>query len=134
MNLLNKLTIKNLKLNKKRTVVTIIGIMLSVAFIKNKEGKYLIQKSSKTQEVLLKKALKLLKDGGELVYSTCSILKEENEQILEKVLKEKNAKILPIEFEGMETLPKLPVNVPGTLCIKPDEYYEGFYVAKLRKK
>ena len=33
MNLLNKLTIKNLILNKKRTVVTIIGIMLSVALI-----------------------------------------------------------------------------------------------------
>ncbi len=31
MKLLNKLTIKNLKLNKKRTIVTIIGIMLSVA-------------------------------------------------------------------------------------------------------
>lgn len=33
MDLLNKLTIKNLKLNKKRTTVTIIGIMLSVALI-----------------------------------------------------------------------------------------------------
>lgn len=33
MNLLKKLTIKNLKLNKKRTIVTIIGIMLSVALI-----------------------------------------------------------------------------------------------------
>ena len=33
MNLLNKLTIKNLKLNKKRTIVTIIGIMLSVSLI-----------------------------------------------------------------------------------------------------
>jgi len=33
MNLLNKLTIKNLKLNRKRTIVTIIGIMLSVALI-----------------------------------------------------------------------------------------------------
>lgn len=33
MNLLNKLTIKNLKLNKKRTIVTIIGIILSVALI-----------------------------------------------------------------------------------------------------
>lgn len=33
MNLLNKLTIKNLKLNKKRTIVTIIGITLSVALI-----------------------------------------------------------------------------------------------------
>lgn len=33
MTLLNKLTIKNLKLNKKRTIVTIMGIMLSVALI-----------------------------------------------------------------------------------------------------
>ena len=33
MNILKKLTITNLKLNKKRTIVTIIGIMLSVALI-----------------------------------------------------------------------------------------------------
>ena len=33
MDLLNSLTIKNLKLNKKRTLVTIIGIMLSVALV-----------------------------------------------------------------------------------------------------
>lgn len=33
MNLLNKLTLKSLKLNKKRTIVTIIGIILSVALM-----------------------------------------------------------------------------------------------------
>ena len=33
MKLLNKLTLKNLKLNKKRSIVTVIGIMLSVALI-----------------------------------------------------------------------------------------------------
>lgn len=33
MDLLNKLTIRNLKLNKKRTIVTIIGIILSTALI-----------------------------------------------------------------------------------------------------
>ena len=33
MNILNKLTIRNLKLNKKRTIVTIIGIILSTALI-----------------------------------------------------------------------------------------------------
>lgn len=33
MNMLNELTIKNLKQNKKRTIMTIIGIMLSVALI-----------------------------------------------------------------------------------------------------
>ena len=33
MNILNKLTKKNLLLNKKRTIVTIIGIMLSTALV-----------------------------------------------------------------------------------------------------
>ena len=33
MKLLNKLTYKNLLLNKKRTIVTIIGIILSVALL-----------------------------------------------------------------------------------------------------
>ena len=33
MNILKKLTLKSLKLNKKRTLVTIIGIMLSTALI-----------------------------------------------------------------------------------------------------
>ena len=33
MNILKKFTIQNLKLNKKRTIVTIIGIMLSTALV-----------------------------------------------------------------------------------------------------
>ena len=33
MNILSKLSIRNLKLNKKRTISTIIGIILSVALI-----------------------------------------------------------------------------------------------------
>ena len=33
MNILKRLTIKNLKLNKTRTIATILGIMLSVALI-----------------------------------------------------------------------------------------------------
>ena len=33
MNILNKLSIKSLKLNKKRTISTIIGIILSTALI-----------------------------------------------------------------------------------------------------
>ena len=55
--------------------------------------KELIEKSSKTQEILLRKALKILKPGGEMIYSTCSILKDENENILEKVLKSTNANL-----------------------------------------
>ncbi len=36
----------------------------------------------KTQRSLINKAVQILKGGKELVYSTCSILKEENEEIV----------------------------------------------------
>ena len=93
----------------------------------------LIEKSTKSQYTLLKKALKILKPGYEMVYSTCSILKEENEEIVRKVLKETKAEIIKIEFDGIEDLPILPVNIDGTLCVMPTEEYEGFFIAKIRK-
>lgn len=93
----------------------------------------LIEKSAKTQEALLEKAIKVLKKGEEMVYSTCSILYTENEQIVEKALKKFNIEIVPIEFKGIDDIPKLPVKVSGTLCVMPNEFYEGFYVAKIRK-
>lgn len=94
----------------------------------------LIEKSMKSQISLLEKALTILKSGQEMVYSTCSILSCENEEIVEKVLKEAKAEIVPIEMEGMEHLPKLPVKLDGTLCVRPNELFEGFFVAKLKKK
>lgn len=95
-------------------------------------SKELIERSSKLQEELLTKALKILKPGGEMVYSTCSILEQENEKILKKVLSKFNAEIIPIQlFEGT---PVLPVTMTGTLCVRPTKLYEGFFVAKIRKK
>ncbi len=93
----------------------------------------LIERSSKTQKTLLSKAIKLLKPGHEMVYSTCSILDCENEDVVASVIKSGNIEIVPINFEGMEELPILPAKIPGTLCVKPTELYEGFFVAKIRK-
>lgn len=93
----------------------------------------LIERSKKTQEELLKKAIKILKVGGELVYSTCSILKEENEDVIEKFLKNKNIELVPIDSQELNGVELLPVKIEGTICIKPNEFYEGFFVAKLRK-
>jgi len=93
----------------------------------------LVEKSTKTQLALLKKALKILKPGKEMVYSTCSILSCENEDVVEKALKDVKAEIVPIEFEGMEQLPLLPVKIKGTICVCPNKLYEGFYIARIRK-
>lgn len=94
----------------------------------------LIDKITKTQVALLKKALKLLRPGKEMIYSTCSILSCENEEIIQKVLEEENAEIVPIKIDGIETIPLLPVKIKGTICVCPSELYEGFFVAKIRKK
>ena len=96
--------------------------------------KVLIEKSMKSQLELLKKALKILKRGHEMIYSTCSILSCENEEIVEKALKGQNAKIVPIEFEEKEALPLLPTKIDGTLCVMPTKEYEGFFIAKIRKE
>ena len=93
----------------------------------------LVEKSTKSQFTLLKKALKILKPGHEMIYSTCSILAKENEDILNKVLKGANAEILSIKFNGMEEVPILPTKIKGTICICPNKYYDGFFIAKIRK-
>ena len=92
----------------------------------------LVERSKKLQIALIKKAIKILKSGKEMVYSTCSILKEENEDIIRKVLNE-GIEIVPIEFDGKETLPQLSTTIKGTLCICPTKYYEGFFISKLKK-
>ena len=94
----------------------------------------LVNRSTKIQLELIKKASKILKPDGELVYSTCSILKEENEKILEHVLSYGNLEIIPIDRERFIDIPLLPTTIDGTLCIMPTKEYEGFFVAKLRKK
>lgn len=93
----------------------------------------LISRSAKTQEILLNKALNILKKNGEVVYSTCSILKEENELILKKILKQGKYEIVPINLEKYKSLPLLPTIIEGVMCVMPTELFEGFFVAKIRK-
>ena len=60
-------------------------------------------------------------------------MQEENEDIINEILKTKKVEIVEIKFLGMEELPKLPSKIKGTLCVMPNEEYEGFFVAKLKK-
>lgn len=94
--------------------------------------KELVDKSIKRQLGLIKKAVKILKKGGELIYSTCSILKEENEEVVKEVLKDSSLELIKIEVPK-DNLPILE-SLEGTLTLFPTENYEGFFVAKIRKK
>ena len=93
----------------------------------------LITRSVKTQFELLKKAVKILKKDGEIIYSTCSILKEENEKIIEKILKLGGLEIVPIDKTKFKDVQFIPGDIEGTICIMPEKLYEGFFVARLKK-
>ena len=93
-----------------------------------------VQKISKTQNELLNKAVNVLKPGCEMIYSTCSILYEENEKNIEKILKTGKMEIVPIEITGMENMPLLPTKIDGTILLCPNDMYEGFFVTKMRKR
>lgn len=93
----------------------------------------LINKSIQRQKSLLNKASKIVKSGGEIIYSTCSILKEENENIISTILNNGEFVIEPIDENLFIDIPKLPVTIKGTVCVCPNELYEGFYIAKIKK-
>ena len=99
----------------------------------NHFNKNLIKNSIETQKKLLEKALQILKPGHTMVYSTCSILYEENECQLENLIKQNKIEIIPIDEELFKDIPKLPTKIKGTLCVLPNELYEGFFVVKIKK-
>lgn len=102
-----------------------------------------LKKLANSQSALLVSAIKALKVGGELVYSTCSIAPEENELVLQKVLKKYPVEILEIPgrlkklFEPGLTKykdKKLDSNLHKAIRIYPHLHgLEGFYAIKLRK-
>lgn len=92
------------------------------------------------QKKLLDSALRSLKVGGVLVYSTCSIMKEENEENISWVLKNYNGKVAPekitlsLSGSGVDTR---MMNIRGSkgnmMLVFPSPLYEGFFVSKFKK-
>ena len=120
-----------------------IGVLKRKPDIKWQKQENDIEEISKIQYEILKTCFKYLKSGGKLVYSTCSILKEENEKIIEKFIKNnKNAVIENINFEESEKL-KDEKNAEKffTKYIKQNKYLQvyqnektdGFFICKIAK-
>lgn len=93
----------------------------------------LVNASVQAQLKLIKKASEIVKKGGIIVYSTCSILKEENENIVEILLKDNSFELVPIDTSLFNDIPLLPTTIPGTVCVCPNDLYEGFFLAKVKK-
>lgn len=102
-----------------------------------------LEKLSKLQYQLMVSAIKSLKIGGEIVYSTCSVAPEENELLIEKIIKKYPVKIQQIskdfksKFEdGWTRYNDLMIldEMKRSLRIWPHKHsIEGFFVVKLKK-
>ncbi|HET7302097.1 MAG TPA: RsmB/NOP family class I SAM-dependent RNA methyltransferase [Candidatus Saccharimonadales bacterium] len=101
-----------------------------------------IKRLQHLQKQLIMQAWQLLKPGGTLVYSTCTMAPEENEAVISYLLKRADdATVQPLSF----ILPNItkPVmhwngrdfdtRVGGCLRLKPSKNIEAFFVCKLQK-
>ena len=89
-----------------------------------------MQSLPKLQLEILKNQSRYVKPGGVLLYSTCTLLKRENEDVVEAFLKENP------EF-SREKLPLpdvFPENSDGMLTLIPGQYdTDGFFICRMRR-
>lgn len=110
-----------------------LGVIKRKPDIKWKRKKEDIEEITKIQKAILNNCSKYLKKNGELVYSTCSILKEENEDIVDGFLKENS------RFEFCKENEKNYGNIvifgekDKYINIYPSNENDGFFICKLRK-
>jgi len=97
---------------------------------------------SKLQKALLESACKMLKEGGFIVYSTCSINPEENEAIIDYAVTQLNLKVEKVRVPGLKYREGLTEyagisfveEVKNCIRLYPfDNQTEGFFICKLKK-
>ncbi|MFQ5606981.1 MAG: NOL1/NOP2/sun family putative RNA methylase [Candidatus Zixiibacteriota bacterium] len=99
-------------------------------------------KYARYQRHLLKKAYRLLKPGGVIVYSTCSLSPVENELVVNALLEEHPARVEPFDIPNLRLRPgitswestELAPQVQDTRRLWPqDNDTDGFFLARIRK-
>lgn len=108
-----------------------IGIIRKKPEIKWTKKRSEIKELVEIQRQIMDNAWEYLKKDGVMVYSTCTVNKEENQENITWFLnKHKDAKIEKI-FVGREE--NLRYDDLGTLTIFPNQYMDGFFVTKIKK-
>ena len=79
---------------------------------------------------ILKNQANYVRPGGLLLYSTCTLVREENEGVVEAFLKERTDFVL----EKLPLPAAFPENTSGMLALVPGEYdTDGFFICRLRR-
>ena len=80
---------------------------------------------------ILDKQAEYVKKGGVLLYSTCTLVRGENEAVVEAFLAHRN----DFALEPLDLPDVFPKNITGMLTLVPGMYdTDGFFIAKLRRK
>ena len=121
-----------------------IGVLKRKPDIKWQKEQKDVDEISKIQYKILENCSKYLKKNGEIVYSTCSIFKKENERIIEKFIKNNSEiQIEKLDFEKNSQLKnEKNANLFFQNYIKNCKYLEvyqnektdGFFICKMTKK
>ncbi len=90
-----------------------------------------IEEIANIQYNILKTCSKYLKNNGVLVYSTCSMLKEENNEIIEKFIKDENFEIVNIDEQIPNEFSKITIN--KMVQFLPSQNHDGFFITMLKK-
>ncbi|HBM75055.1 MAG TPA: hypothetical protein DD429_05815 [Clostridiaceae bacterium] len=93
------------------------------------------------QKELIKTAVRVLKPGGVLVYSTCSVIKDENDENINWMMENYKSLISPetitLKPDGSGSKYNM-MDINGIkdsmMLIFPSELFEGFFVSKFKKK
>lgn len=85
-----------------------------------------VKNLSKLQRWMLRSAVSATKIGGTIVYSTCTLSPEENEQVIDWILEKEKGNIIleKVKIENVSL---------ANGYILPSKTMEGFFVAKLKK-
>ena len=92
-----------------------------------------IKSLKKLQKKIFESAYKCLKSGGGMVYSTCTFSKNENTNNIQYFL-EKYGDLEILEVEIPKNIETVRDEFGGVYISYKNEYLDGFYIAKLRKK
>lgn len=104
-----------------------IGVLKRKPDIKWKRKPEDIEEITQIQQKILETCSKYLKAKGQMVYSTCSIFREENDKVIEKFLeKNQNFEYTKIKMSKIENMDKIQ--------LYQNEETDGFFICKLQKK
>lgn len=105
-----------------------LGVIAGKSDIKYNTTKEGLDDLVKLQRKIVSNAVKYIKPGGKLIYSTCTVNKKENEENAKWIEEELKMKGIPLDY-----LPKEVASDQNYISIMPHDGMDGFFIAAFMK-